>query len=65
MSASTHKTTELLSVEIFTAALTSGQVKRAIELGDVMTSTAKDIARDIWGSWKNLCAGQNLPSCPF
>lgn len=55
----------ILAVEVFTAALTSGHSDRAVEIAKVMTKNAKGIAREIWGSWRNMCAGNNLPACPF
>lgn len=57
---------DLEAVRPYTAALTSGDYEFAIGIAKELPSDiAKEIARDIWSTWKNMVAGSLLPVCPF
>ena len=56
---------DLEAVRPYTSALTSGDIEYAIGIAKELPLSAKDIARDIWSTWKAMVAGRNLPVCPF
>lgn len=49
----------------FSDALTSGNTEMAVGIGKELPPTTKEIARDMWSTWKAMVAGSSMPACPF